>query len=299
MAASFTFEHDWSSGPVTGYVPTEWIEGHGRLVSTLPGLMAISGAAVSPSMGKMTHPALRFMMAFFNVRLGVWVPNPYRQEGIRRSASERLADPIVPPTPTDEPSVAEQVTARARLPGSRYILREALGLNSLRHEFVYVSDGGHWENLGLVELLRRGCMKIVCIDGSGGDTETFATLSEAIALARSDLGVDIDIQLCSLVGKDGNLCPDAFAEGRIHYPDVERAGKLLYVKAIVPKDAPQDVLSYAKVDKRFPNISTADQFFTDKTFEAYRSLGRYLTKEALRCSPLEAAPKDRTRSCPR
>ena len=74
----FTFEKDISGSPVTGYLSTAFLEdlaSSGTL--TLPALMAISGAAVAPSMGKMTRPSLRFLMALFDLRLGVWLPNPY------------------------------------------------------------------------------------------------------------------------------------------------------------------------------------------------------------------------------
>ena len=77
LAVSFTFERDRVGGPTTGYVTTPWMEKHaGDGVVTLPALMAISGAAVAPSMGKMTIPALRFLMAVFDMRLGTWLPNP-------------------------------------------------------------------------------------------------------------------------------------------------------------------------------------------------------------------------------
>lgn len=267
LGASFTFERDRVGGPSTGYVKTTWMEEkEDGIAMTMPGLMAISGAAVSPAMGKGTFPALRFALAFFDLRLGVWLPNPHRESNRLYPWQIRQGDPF--------PDVPAIVLARTWRPGALYIFREAFGLNSLRNRFVYVTDGGHWENLGLVELLRRGCMRIVCVDCSGGDTENFATLAEAIALARADLGVDITIDLSDLERKDG-VSRKGYALGRIKFPDSDEIGVLTYIPSVVPTNAPHDVIAYSKHDRKFPNNPTTDQFFKEQTFEAYRALARH------------------------
>src|SRR5213593_1030025 len=96
----------------------------------------------------------------------------------------------------EPPSILKRVRQalhRGLRPSFLYVFREALGLNDVRRKFVYVTDGGHWENLGLVELLRRGCGRIICMDAAGDDLGKYFALSDAMALARSDLGVEIDI----------------------------------------------------------------------------------------------------------
>ncbi len=267
LGASFTFERDRVGGPATGYVKTTWMEEkENGIAMTMPGLMAISGAAVSPAMGKGTFPALRFALAFFDLRLGVWLPNPHREMNRLYPWQIRQGQPFLDASATK--------VARPRRPGALYVFREAFGLNSLRNRFVYVTDGGHWENLGLVELLRRGCMRIVCVDCSGGDTENFATLAEAIALARADLGVDITIDLSDLHRKDG-VSEKGYALGCIKFPDSDEIGVLMYIPSVIPKHAPHDVIAYSKHDKKFPNNPTTDQFFKEQTFEAYRALARY------------------------
>jgi hypothetical protein len=286
LGASLTFEWDWAGGPTTGYVPTRWLEGKaGPGVMTLPALMAMSGAAVAPSMGKMTIPPLRFLMAMFNLRLGVWIPNPYRSPEKRtpwelRESGGRSVDKADGATDS-----ARRSHARDR-PGALYVFREAFGANTLKRSYVYVTDGGHWENLGLVELLRRGCGTIIVIDGSGGDAKSFGTLSEAIALARADLEVEIPIDLSQMTADDDGNSRVGFAEGVIEYPD-KTQGELLYVRAVRCPSAPEDVVGYAARDPKFPNHPTSDQFFDEERFEAYRALGRYLMSEGLSRLDLE------------
>ena len=76
-------------------------------------------------------------------------------------------------------------------PRPQYLWKELFGRNRLDDKFLYVTDGGHYENLGLVELLRRGCRTIYCFDAGGG--KTGQALGDAIALARAELNVDIDM----------------------------------------------------------------------------------------------------------
>lgn len=295
MGASFTFERDVVGGPSTGYMPTPWIEQRaGSGVVTLPALMAISGAAVSPSMGKMTLPAFRFLMALFDLRLGAWLPNPYTSP-MRATPSELREQSPMPKDP-DEPEPA--FLERQMRPGALYVLREAFGWNSIHRPFVYVTDGGHWENLGLVELLRRGCGRIICIDGSGGDAVTFGTLSEAIALARSDLGVEITIDLSMMRAAKGEESELGFALGRITFPDGRTAGTLVYIRALLAKTVPEDLRSYAGKDKKFPNHPTSDQFFDEERFEAYRALGQHLTRQALDCGAASIKASEPEPVCP-
>jgi hypothetical protein len=298
LAGSFTFERDFSGGPLTGYVPTSQLEdAAGRGVLTLPAMMAISGAAVSPSMGKMTRPWARFLLALFNARLGVWLPNPLRigrfgpweaslsPTGVRQA---RSSPPTAAPRQPGEGEAVQKPllspTRRAFRPGTGYVLREALGLNHLGKNYVYTTDGGHWDNLGLVELLRRGCGLILCFDAAGDDLDHFHTLSEAIELARSDLGVEIFIDLEDLKPQEddpGKFSKRACVPGCIKYPQ-GTLGLLLFAKAAITKDTPRDALDWRDRDPRFPTNSTLDQWFSDRQFESYRALGAFAAHQALR-----------------
>lgn len=288
---SFTFSANSVGGPLVGAISTSRLErafgggkrdpqasvGEGlkeRIVDivtgrkhrrhdlSLPAAVAMSGAAISPSMGKMTARPLRFLMALANVRLGVWVPNP---RWVAASGEKRV------------PS----------RPRPFYLACELLGLNSVGAKYLYVTDGGHYENLGLVELLRRGCTDVYCFDASGvgGDGAEFKTLGDAIALARSELNVEIEF-----TGQEGcdpeELSPDK--EGAAAKRDVVTAairyprrpdgrpgatGTLVYVRNTMTAKAPWDVRAHHESDPRFPNNPTVDQLYTDQKFEAYRVLG--------------------------
>src|SRR6266545_8162463 len=288
--ASFTFEKDFSGSPVTGYLSTPFVEdlaGSGTL--TLPALMAISGAAVAPSMGKMTRPALRFLMALFDLRLGVWLPNPFTIEERLTTREVREARAASPEADRQVPRKSEaeirarrgRYQSRTARPGALYVFREAFGLNSLERRFVYTTDGGHFDNLGLVELLRRGCGLIVCFDAAGDDVRHFFTLSEALALARAELGVDVRLDVGPLMlNEETGFSPSDHAVGTIAYPDGTE-GVLIFCKAAMPSFAPLDLKSYRQVEPAFPSHGTIDQFFDERSFESYRALGALAATGAL------------------
>lgn len=236
---------------------------------TLSAAVAMSGAAVAPSMGKMTRAPYRFLLALGNVRLGVWLPNPANMPaGCTPEAGRAL------------PANPRQVR----------LLYEVAGRHRVRSKFLYVTDGGHVENLGLLELLRpeRRCTTIVCLDAAGGSTTRFSTLGEAVALAATTLNVTIDIDPSEMgrVADGANACDHV--TGRIHYPD-GTTGRLVYGKALVTATAPWDVRAYATKDDRFPVHPTTDQLFGGETFDAYQSLGRCV---GARCAAAATAPAE-------
>jgi hypothetical protein len=302
---SFTFEKDFSGSPVTGYLSTGFLENlasSGTL--TLPALIAISGAAVAPSMGKMTRPSLRFLMALFDLRLGVWLPNPYtiaerltsRDVRDARAASPN-ADRKVPRKSEDEIEARrERYQSRTARPGGMYVFREAFGLNSLTRRFIYTTDGGHFDNLGLVELLRRGCGVIICLDAAGDDVRHFFTLSEALALARAEVGVDVRIDVGPLMPDETGFSPSDHAVGKIFYPDGTE-GVLIFCKAAMPSFAQLDLKSYRQVEPDFPAHGTLDQFFDERAFESYRALGALAGRSAIgELLMLRFLPPDAARS---
>ena len=270
--STFTFSNEAIGGPLVGAMSTEdyegWLGKNRQRDITLPAAVAMSGAALSPSMGKMTNRAFTFLMALANVRLGVWVPNPRHVEDW---SAEKVAigHDCMPSGSYD----------RRRKPRPSYLLRELLGKNRVDADFLYVSDGGHYENLGLVELLRRGCMTIYCFDASGGTS--FEALGDAIALARSELEVEIDIDPRPLVpvGKRQLASRDCVV-GDITYPGVSAKGRLVYARTVLTRDLPWDVHAYHEGDETFPHHSTADQLYTDQKFEAYRALGESAGRHA-------------------
>lgn len=292
---SFTFSSQTMGGPLVGAVATEEMEKlfigpdrnspryrrkgqrrtlferaadnsrkHRRRDMTLPAVIAMSGAAISPSMGKMTRRPLTFLMALANVRLGVWVPNP-----------RWLGDW----------NESEELCRRSLRPRPSYLFRELFGLNEIGAKYLYVTDGGHYENLGLVELLRRGCTEVYCFDASGvGQHQAdYGALGEAIALARSELGVEIefDEDPAELApDEETHLAKKDMIKGTIRYPDGPD-GVLIYVRNAMTAKAPWDARAHQIEDPRFPHNSTVDQLYTDQKFEAYRVLGQRAGEEAV------------------
>lgn len=275
----FVFSAEEIGGPVTYSMPTTMYEASvGRRARdfTLPAAMSISGAAISPSMGKMTRPPIRFLLALLNVRLGVWIPNPRRilladdlADRYDRQLAPDARRPLFPISP--RPS---------------YLLRELFGRNRLDSRFIYVSDGGHYENLGLVELLRRGCTTIWCVDASGESIDTFGTIADAVSIARSELSVDIDVDPRVMAPDPAATGPAARFVRRthvvcpIHYHD-GTDGTLVIIKAGVPEDAPADVLQAHASWKSFPCDPTSNQLYTARRFDAYRALGYFSTCRAI------------------
>ena len=215
--------------------------------------MAISGAAAAPHMGHHSSPPFAFLMTLFNVRLGWWMGNPLRDKQWTK-AGPRLGLP--------------------------YLLAELFGVSNEKRGYVYLSDGGHFENLGLYELVRRGCDLIIACDAGQDQKMTFGDLANAVRKCRIDFGVEIDLDEQALLPpKEGKWSPRHQAVGEIRYPNGQ-PGRLIYVKASLTGDEPSDVLGYRKRQPSFPHQSTGDQFFDESQFESYRRLGYHIaTKE--------------------
>ena len=225
---------------------------------TLGTAMAISGAAASPNMGHYTSPPTAFFMTLFDVRLGWWMGNT------------RLLD-------------------RWRSSGPRwglaYLLSELIAHSDEDSNYVYLSDGGHFENLAIYELVKRRCRLIVACDSGADSSYGCGDLMSAIEKCRTDFGVDIQISVTRIKPASG-ACVSAedFTLGDIHYGPGD-VGKIIYIKSSMPVDnvnAPlaarlaAGVRSYADSHKDFPHQSTADQWFDEVQFEAYRALGEYI-----------------------
>lgn len=270
FAESFTFEDDHSGGRLFGYHETTRFEAPDGMPGTqltLPSIMAMSGAALSPLMGRFTHPPLRFLMAMTNIRLGVWIRNPLHPDWAAGTGGDQAGEPS---------SLARRLrrwTVRGwREPGALYVLREALGRTRSSHRFIYLTDGGHWENLGLVELLRRRCTHVLCFDASTDQAGGGLDIGRAVALARSELGVRIDLDPRPTLPSRG-FSEDVAVRGSIRYPASGQTARLVYAKAVLTRTAGWDLLAYRARDGRFPNHSTSRQMFTDEQFESYRALG--------------------------
>ena len=239
---------------------------------TLPAAVAISGAAVAPAMGKMTRPSLRFLLALTNVRLGVWLLNP----GVFLSKARRVAEPPRACKDDDTGSDRQELARRVKVrPRQWHLLYEVFGRFRVRSRYLYVTDGGHVDNLGLVELLRRKCRVIVCLDAAGGSITRFSTLGDALAIARAEHDVRITIDPTVLRPPADRVNPQCVAIGRIRYHD-GTSGTLVYGKCLVTADAPWSVRAFGEKDALFPTHPTSDQAYGGEMFDAYQALGRHV-----------------------
>lgn len=272
MAAPFTFSplHCGSGSAVfsdgayrTTYATANEPQPYGGNL-TLGTAMAISGAAVSPSMGYNSSPGVAFLMALFNVRLGWWLANP-RGDNPYYSA--------VKPTNALRP-----------------FFMEMFGLTSETERWVYLTDGGHFENLGLYEMVRRRCRVIVVSDAGCDPDYSFEDLGNALRKIWIDLGVRIDLHGLDLLKKRFKERPTPaeqapyWAIGDIRYSEADRGksqdGLLLYFKSGLHGTEPMGVLSYAIAHSTFPHESTLNQFFSESQFESYRALGYEIAQRA-------------------
>ncbi|KAA9327277.1 hypothetical protein F0P96_17475 [Hymenobacter busanensis] len=245
--------------PEYGFRPTEhfaYADDNGPGLATA---LAISGAAANPNQGFHSSPVTAFLLTVFNVRLGWWMGNPH-------GTAYRQADP-----PT----------------GLSYLLADLFGRAKPDDQYVNLSDGGHFDNLGLYELVRRRCRYIVVSDTEEDADYRFEALANAIRRCRVDFGVEISLAPEPLARRPTQEQALAHAViGHIRYPDwhpdhPEAQGWLLYFKATLTGNESADVREYAGQNRTFPHETTADQFFSEPQFESYRRLGYCAARDIL------------------
>lgn len=244
----FWFSKYYCGSPITGFLPTaEWerVDRHLDLGTA----MAISGAAAAPHMGTLTSRRYTFLLAMLNVRLGYWLRRPDRW-----------------PMP-----LANLIN----------FLRELTGWMKVKHRYLNVSDGGHIENLGIYELLRRRCKFIIAVDGEADARRTFGGLLTVTQFASIDLGVRIEPDLADLrMDATGNGRAH-FGISRIEYPGGD-CGLLLYIKSSLTGNESEFLKKYHAENPDFPHQSTANQLYTETQFEAYRALGEHIADDLFR-----------------
>lgn len=255
---------------------------------TVAGAVAISGAAFAPLTGRENTRLrpMRLLFAVVNARLGVWLPNPYWGTASRSVRfAHRCADLATRGRPAGRlawklSGLWAHLVSVADKPGAFRLFKEAVGRTSLYDRRLYVTDGGHYDNLGLVEALRRRPARVIVIDASNDAEDTFAALGSAIATARMDLGVHVDLDPRRLRRADEPRVDRGWVRGRAWYPDGTSA-EILLVKAVLAGRLPWDVEAYAAAHADFPRRTTGDQLYGEFDFEAYRALGYAVTRDML------------------
>jgi hypothetical protein len=247
-------------------------DGHGLFLGTA---MSISGAAASPNMGYYTSTPVAFLMTVFNVRLGQWAGNTRHTNGWLRSS----------------PGL-----------GISYMVNELLAGTDDNAKYVYLSDGGHFENLGIYELVKRRCGLIIVGDAEADGAYGFGGLSNAIRKCRIDLGIEIDLDVSAIAPKKAGRPGQAHCTiGTIHYEMADLTaptGTIIYFKSSLTGDEPADLATYNKSHSTFPHETTIDQWFTESQFESYRKLGYHIATSTLKPPAAPAAPATRPTPAP-
>lgn len=296
----FIYSPKFIGGELTGYVRTAFAEQRVS-VFNLGSAMAVSGAAVAPNMGMLSVKLMSPTLALLNLRLGRWAANP-------RLLKERKPGKLW------------------NFPGARYFWREAFNktgtslfvddrgagsaavASGAAKPFVYLSDGGHIENLGAYELLRRRCRLIICVDGECDPDLSAGALAQLERFARIDFGVRLHIDVTPIaiahqaaskamskltepLKPENSKAGPHVALGLIEYPSKE-IGAFLYVKSSLSGDENAYVAAYKAERPAFPHETTGDQFFSEEQFECYRALGEHIVRRALEGTDLVAVPTE-------
>ena len=252
----------------TGYVKTEDSDFKRMTISTA---VTISGAALNPMMGYYTNRFLAFLMTLLNLRLGYWAINPkyYKTKNLLKKFLLKISEKGITMWPY-------------------YNIMELLGKSNLERLRVNLSDGGHIDNLGVFELLRRKCDLIVCIDAGEDKNYRFKDLTKIIQRAKIELGVEISFPKEENPEKVIKPKIDGFSEkhfsiGKIQYRD--KKGTFIYIKTSLTKKHSKERKKLECINKHFtyfdykayhpdfPHESTVDQFFDCVQWEAYEKLG--------------------------
>ncbi|WP_407152382.1 patatin-like phospholipase family protein [Bradyrhizobium sp. ORS 86] len=250
-----------------GSTATEWqetktyIQEKGPL--TLASTVAASGAAATASAGYIgtgitMDPLVAAVMSLLNIRLGLWVPNPRR---------ERFSGFNLIPTFL-YPGLISGVLASRHSKNSR---------------FIELTDGGHFENLGLYELVRRELPLILIVDGEADPTISLASLVSAARRIEQDFNVTLtfvdgrgpeSLMMYDQKGYPAGLryAAEPFMIGKLRYGH-DRFGTLIYLKSTLIKNLDFTTAGYLAANPTFPHQSTVDQFFDADQFDAYRYLG--------------------------
>jgi hypothetical protein len=295
----FLFSKNHIGSEATGYVDTKSAEDvvDGLNIGTA---MAISGAAAAPNMGMASIRPLSPTIALLNVRLGRWVRHPRDIAHRATKLEARRAK-----------GAAEAGEAQLRrIPGPIHLLYEAFSKTGVsverldakalheRSGFVFLTDGGHIDNLGMYELLRRRCKLIIVIDGEADPDFHSGSLVQVERFARIDLNVIVRMNWEPIGARTRGVAAEIsnsqlmmepgphVALGSISYPPLapggnREKGALVYIKTSLSGDESDYILAYKRANPAFPHETTLEQLFSEEQFEAYRALGEHIARRFL------------------
>jgi len=236
---------------------------------TVGGYMAISAAAMSTGMGKETSLLSSMVNGLLGVRLGYWWDSGiHRNKSIFNAFSYFFVNQRL---------FLIELFARYRGTAKRH---------------WHLSDGAHFENLGLYELIRRKLSFMISFDHSQDDDYNFISLADLTRTVRADFGAElrclskheldgyVNAKIRHLFGTKKDIKnKNAYASLiEVTYRDGS-IGHILYIVPNIIGDEPTDVYSYKLENKDFPQQTTLDQFFDEEQWESYRRLMNYIVQE--------------------
>ena len=313
---SFVFSRLHCGSEITKWRRTPQVA-NGNL--TLATAMATSGAAANPrggfaGTGPTATTPVAFAMSLLSLRLGYWLK--WTRQGV-------------------SPKVWLNAYGNHFVPGLDSMLQLIFGWSPFlsRNRFLEVTDGGHFENLGLYELIRRRCGLIIVCDGGEDPTASYAALTAALRRIEDDFGtilefdVEVDEEAAEksvtkmrLSGpqdivmrksdneypKDVEFARKGYFLATIRYPGAkpnDRAmanegpdiGLLIYIKSTLIASVEQTTKGYRGANPLFPFDPTKNQFFTSEQFEAYRDVGLKVAEQMVSDTHLNTHFKDNSR----
>jgi len=284
LGDSFVLSRCFSGSEATGFIRTsDWKSSSGLPTirplgpMRLPTAMAISGAALNPRAGADGQGATKggvisALLTLLNLRLGYWSQSPLKIRDADGGAVYRLPPNLV------RPGAIQGLFGFA---------------HNERAHWLELTDGGHFENTGIYELVRRRVHTIVFADGSTDPDISLSSFANVLQKIYVDFGVTVAfgepadftrMMKGSAIPKPGDvlsgryeLSAAGYAVGSIRYPaEGDRpamTGTLIVIKSTMTQGLPPGLYAYKAGNPLFPSESLAEQFFSEEQFEAYRALG--------------------------
>ncbi len=239
---------------------------------SLPTAIRISGAAVNAGMGTFSTPLRSLFITIFNASLGQWIRNP--------KVSELKFRWLI---------------------GPAFFLRDLTSQRGIDSPLVNISDGGHIENLGVFELLRRKCRLIICIDAGYDPHYSFEDLENLTKRSFSELGMEIKFRegqdpLQTIKPGLKGYSEESFAVADVYEwwdylkprancnPEVP-ISTIIYIKSCLTRQYLLENKSQSKIrtwrKHKFPHTPTSDQFLEPDLWDSYYDLGQFLAKNML------------------
>jgi len=259
---------------------------------TLGQWLSISGAAFSTGLGSRTSLGVSLLLGLANIRLGYWW-----NSGI---------DPVERSKGTGLTGVQSFWRWLAWLaPVHSYLVGELLALfHGPARQWWYLSDGGHFENSALYELVRRRVPFMICCDSGQDPDYQWSDVGDLVRKARIDFNAEVRFldaaelkgrspgaverwlvpwsEFTRYEGQSGPARNPAAASGsrrgcaamaEVTYVGASETSTILFIKPNLCGDEPADLLTYWARNREFPQQTTADQYFDEAQWESYRRLG--------------------------